>query len=122
MKNKEKYSLLIADIAINNVNGRIAINKRTGAPVACYRFDCDECLFGSRLYGDDCKSNLIKWAEAEYKEPLSAKTVNADFHKFCRGKKCTDCKYVSSAHTTDCQILYVFDNYNVTEKEAEDAE
>ena len=64
MKNKEKYSKEIVEIACGG--GRVAIDKRTGKPVPCKDIACSNCLFG-----DDnsyCNKTISEWAESEYIE------------------------------------------------------
>lgn len=111
MKNKEHYAEEILEMACSCKT--FAVEKRTGKIVLCRAVACKECLFKSADY---CETAKREWAEAEYKEPLSAKTVNDKFRKFCIGKECEDCEYFNTSLVTDCRIRYVFDNYNVTEK------
>ena len=116
MKNKEKYANEIIEIAITG-HSAFAVNKITGEMVRCSLIRCSDCLFNKT--GQSCDDLCKGWAEAEYKEPLSAKAVTDELRRFCGSRKCRDCKYSSSANTTECHIRYVFDNYKVTEKVAE---
>ena len=65
MKNKEKFSKEIVDIALAGEN--VAVDKFTMIPVKCRDLECDRCI---RDCGSICDRNkLLKWAEAEYNEP-----------------------------------------------------
>ena len=66
MTNREKFAEQILDIACGGV--KIAVNKATSEPIACYELECKDCLFKTHshvYYGDIAK----KWANSEYVEP-----------------------------------------------------
>ena len=65
MKNREKYSKEIMDIACAGSN--IAFDKETNKLTMCDGMSCSECAFYS---GDIACSNKVKeWCESEYVEP-----------------------------------------------------
>lgn len=66
MTNREKFAEQILDIACGG--SKIAVNKVTSEPIACYELECKDCLFN----GSDtmsCVGKRIKWANSEYVEP-----------------------------------------------------
>lgn len=66
MTNREKFVEQILDIACSG--SKIAVNKVTSEPIACYELECKDCLFN----GSDamsCVDKRIKWANSEYVEP-----------------------------------------------------
>lgn len=66
MTNREKFAEKILDIACSG--SKIAVNKATSEPIACYELECKDCLFKTHSYvycGDITK----KWANSEYVEP-----------------------------------------------------
>lgn len=111
MKNKEKYTNEITDLACKNTP--FAINKRTGEIMSCHNCPCRDCIFDSAPI---CCEAKAKWAEEEYKEPLSVKSVGEEFFKMCTNTLCDECKYASYQRHS-CVVKWMFDNYNITEKE-----
>lgn len=65
MKNKEKYSKEIVELACDG--NRIAIDRQTGEFRSCYETPCRECLFHS-YNTEQCIERTRKWAESEYIE------------------------------------------------------
>lgn len=63
MKNKEKYTKEIVEIA--SKGSKIAIEKSTGKLRPCEGLLCSECMFG-KIY--PCNEATRKWAESEYIE------------------------------------------------------
>lgn len=63
MKNKEKFTKEIVDIAIKECH--FALNE-DGKIVSCGDIRCSDCLFNVK---GGCISATIEWANAEYKEP-----------------------------------------------------
>ena len=83
MKNKEKYSKEIVEIACDGK--RIAIDRQTGEFRSCYETPCRECLFHSSNT-EQCKEKVREWAEAEYVErPVISKRDRA-FLEYLNGK------------------------------------
>lgn len=66
MTNREKFAEQILDIACGG--SKIAVNKATLEPTACYKLTCKDCLFGFSNT-DSCTSVREKWANSEYVEP-----------------------------------------------------
>lgn len=64
MKNKEKHSKEIADIACNG--NSIAVVRSTGKLRPCCEISCGECLFNTGT--SPCREEIRKWAESEYVE------------------------------------------------------
>lgn len=116
MKNKEKYANEIVELSITD-GSAFAVDKNIGIPIKCGELLCGNCAFNKT--GAICSELRKQWAEAEYKEPITAETVNDEFRTFCGRRKCKDCEYSSTRFVMDCAIRFVFDNYNVTEKGAE---
>lgn len=65
MKNKEKYSKEIVELACDG--NRIAVDRQTGESRSCYETPCIECLFHSSDT-ERCRERIRKWAESEYIE------------------------------------------------------
>lgn len=63
MKNKEKFSKEIVEIAIRGDS--IALDKKNGELRVCSDLQCDECAF----YISCCEKRK-KWAESEYVEKI----------------------------------------------------
>ena len=66
MKNKEKYSKKIVELACDGND--IAVDKRTGKVDSCDYISCSNCLFNDNK---DCDKPRREWAESEYiKKPV----------------------------------------------------
>lgn len=65
MTNREKFAEQILDIACGG--SKIAVNKATLEPIACYELGKD-CLFNTHSYVY-CGDKTEKWANSEYVEP-----------------------------------------------------
>lgn len=65
MKNKEKYSKNIVELACDGND--IAVDKRTGKVDSCLCIPCRECLFND---SKDCDKGRREWAELEYVKPF----------------------------------------------------
>lgn len=63
MKNKEKFTKEIVDIACKGEP--FDIEKSTGLPVNCTTLICSECLFDG---ASSCRDSIEEWAESEYVE------------------------------------------------------
>ena len=73
MKNKEKYSKKIVELACDGND--IAVDKRTGKVDSCLCIPCRECLFND---SKDCDKGRREWAESEYIEkPVISKKDKA---------------------------------------------
>lgn len=71
MKNEEKYSKEIVDIACNGDS--IAVVRSTGKLRPCCETSCKECLFNTGM--SSCKEETRKWADSEYVErPVISKS------------------------------------------------
>lgn len=71
MKNEEKYSKEIVDIACNGDS--IAVVRSTGKLGPCCETSCRECLFNTGT--SSCKDETRKWADSEYVErPVISKS------------------------------------------------
>lgn len=113
MKNREYYTKEILDLVCSGK--QFAVDKM-GKVVSCISLaTCSDCLFNSEA---ECVEGKREWAEAEYKEPLSAKTIAKAFSKYCGGRSCKRCKYSSASNQAECHFNFVLDNYDVKEKEA----
>lgn len=66
MTNREKFAEQILDIACGG--SKIAVDKATLEPIACYELDCKDCLLDAHSY-DCCRDKMKKWANSEYVEP-----------------------------------------------------
>ena len=66
MTNREKFAEQILDIACSG--SKIAVNKATLEPIACYELECKDCLFKTYSYVY-CGDTTKKWANSEYVEP-----------------------------------------------------
>lgn len=74
MKNEEKYSKEIVDIACNGDS--IAVVRSTGELGPCCETSCRECLFNTGT--SSCKDETRKWADSEYVErPVISKRDKA---------------------------------------------
>ena len=62
MKNKEKFSKEIVELACNG--NKIAIVRQTGELRPCCGISCRECLF--RVGTARCEEKTREWAESEY--------------------------------------------------------
>lgn len=65
MKNKEKYSKEIVELACDG--NRIAVDKRTGKVVSCDCITCGNCLLDGK---HGCNSRRRKWTESKYVKPF----------------------------------------------------
>lgn len=73
MKNKEKYSKKIVELACDG-NG-IAVDKHSGAVNSCDYISCSNCLFDDNK---DCDKGRREWAESEHVErPVISKRDRA---------------------------------------------
>lgn len=73
MKNKEKYSKKIVELACDGND--IAVDKRTGKVDACLCIPCSNCLFND---SKNCDKGRREWAESEYVEkPVISKNDRA---------------------------------------------
>lgn len=66
MTNREKFAKQILDIACSG--SKIAVNKATSEPIACYELECKDCLFNTHSYVY-CGDKAEKWANSKYVEP-----------------------------------------------------
>lgn len=66
MTNREKFAEQILDIACSG--SKIAVNKATSEPIACYELECKDCLFNTHSYVY-CGDKAEKWANSKYVEP-----------------------------------------------------
>ena len=66
MTNREKFAEQILDIACGG--NKIAVDKATSEPIACYELGCEDCLFNVSDVMS-CGDKRIKWANSEYAEP-----------------------------------------------------
>ena len=66
MTNREKFAEQILDIACGG--NKIAVDKATSEPIACYELECKDCLFNTHSYVY-CGDKTEKWANSEYVEP-----------------------------------------------------
>ena len=66
MTNREKFAEQILDIACSG--SKIAVDKATLEPIACYKLECKHCLFNTYSY-DYCGDKTKKWANSKYVEP-----------------------------------------------------
>lgn len=75
MKNREKFKNEIVDIICNGDS--IAVDKKTGVPLACTNIKCNKCLFYNiKQY---CIDALVEWAIQEYKEPIVISQNDIEF-------------------------------------------
>lgn len=95
MKNKEKYSKEITEIACNGDS--IAIMKKSGRIVSCNETKCSLCLF----HDSDCKEKIRDWAESEYVESHVISKRDRAFLDFLIGKY----EYIARDKTN---YLYVY--------------
>ena len=65
MKNKERYTKDIVDIACGG--HVLAVSKKTGKPVPCDITSCSQCVFSEGVHSS-CVDNGKEWAESEYVE------------------------------------------------------
>ena len=63
MKNKEKFSKEIFDIACRGDS--IAITVANNEIVPCGSIECDKCIFKVKEY-EECSNKIKKWCESEY--------------------------------------------------------
>lgn len=64
MKNKEKFTKEIVDIACNTA-GMFGVKRSTGLPMDCSKLKCGECLF---INFSSCPDGRKEWADSEYVE------------------------------------------------------
>lgn len=83
MKNKEKYSKEIVELACDG--NRIAIIRQTGEFRSCYETPCIECLFHS-YDKEQCRERTRKWAESEYNEKSVINKRDRAFLEYLNGK------------------------------------
>ena len=70
MKNKEKYSKKIVELACDGDG--IAVDKHSGIVDSCLCIPCSNCLFNDKK---DCDNGRREWAESEYVEhPVISKS------------------------------------------------
>lgn len=80
MKNKEKFSKEIIDIACKG--GTIAVTKDNKV-VNCNNNTCEQCLFN--IDNDECycdNNDIERWAESEYVEYVEKHTITSREKKF----------------------------------------
>lgn len=65
MKNKEKYSKKIVELACDGDG--FAVDKHSGTVDSCLCIPCSNCLFNNIK---DCDKGRREWAESEYVKPL----------------------------------------------------
>lgn len=65
MKNKEKFSKEIFDIACKGDS--IAITIANNEIVSCGSIECEKCIFEARGH-EECSDKIKKWCESEYVE------------------------------------------------------
>lgn len=76
MTNREKFAEQILDIACGG--SKIAVDKATLEPIACYGLECKDCLFNTHSYVY-CGDKTEKWANSEYAElPVDWSKVAVD--------------------------------------------
>ena len=81
MKNKEKYTKEIVELACNDES--IAVNKHSGMVFPCNNIPCSNCLFDNDYY---CEEKRKKWAESEYiGKPVISKR-DREFLEYLNGK------------------------------------
>lgn len=107
MKNKEKFTNELVEIALSNVG--LAVNRDTGIPIKCTFIGCDDCLF---------KGNCISvaknaWGESEWKEPITAESLAQEFSKY-HGSIRPD--YILAFAN------WIFNRYTLIEKESKNEE
>ena len=87
MKNKEKYSKKIVELACDGND--IAVDKRTGKVDSClFCIPCRNCLFND---SKDCDKGRREWAESEYVEKLVISKIDKAFLEYTR----EECKYIT---------------------------
>lgn len=104
MKNKEKYSKNIVELACDGND--IAVDKRTGKVDSCLCIPCRSCLFND---SKDCDKGRREWAESEYVEFLVISKIDKAFLEYTR----EECKYI--ARDEDGK-LYVYSSKPFKEK------
>ena len=113
MKNKEKYSKEIVELACDG--NRIAIIRQTGEFRSCYETPCRECLFHS-YNTEQCKEKIREWAESEYIENQVISKRDRAFLDFLIGKyeyiarDKTSYLYVYSAKPDKCDVFWSRNN------------
>lgn len=86
MKNKEKYSKKIVELACDGKD--IAVDNRTGKVDSCLCIPCRNCLFND---SKDCDKGRREWAESEYVEKLVISKIDKAFLEYTR----EECKYMA---------------------------
>lgn len=104
MKNKEKYSKNIVELACDGKD--IAVDKRTGKVDSCLCIPCSNCLFDDNK---DCDKGRREWAESEYVEFPVISKIDKAFLEYTREL----CKYI--ARDEDGK-LYVYSSKPFKEK------
>lgn len=104
MKNKEKYSKRIVELACDGND--IAVDKRTGKVDSCLCIPCRNCLFDD---SKDCDKGRREWAESEYVEKLVISKIDKAFLEYTR----EECKYITR---DEDGRLYVYSSKPFKEK------
>ena len=86
MKNKEKYSKKIVELACDGND--IAVDKRTGKVDACLCIPCSNCLFND---SKNCDKGRRELAESEYVEKPVISKIDKAFLEYIREER----KYIA---------------------------
>lgn len=81
MKNKEKYSKELAEIASDGFN--IAVSRRYNKPMECASANCKICVFNNT---EHCGDAFKEWAESEYIEKPVISKRDREFLEYLNGK------------------------------------
>lgn len=100
MKNKEKFSKEIFDIACRGDS--IAITITNNEIVPCESIECEKCIFKVKEY-EECSDKIKKWCESEYIEKPTLTSKEKKFLDLLLPKW----KYMARGADKN---LYVFDS------------
>lgn len=98
MKNREKFTKEILDIACNGSS--IAMDF-DGNLVPCSELNCNECCFNSNSC-EDCDMGIQKWCESEYVEKPTITSREKNF----LDALLPNCKYIARDNINDNLYIY----------------
>lgn len=99
MKNKEKFSKEIFDIACKGDS--IAVTIANNEIVPCENIECEKCIFKVKEY-EECSDKIKKWCESEYIERPTLTSKEKKFLDLLLPKY----KYIARDYNTGKLSLY----------------
>ena len=99
MKNKEKFSKEIFDIACKGDS--IAVTIANNEIVPCGNIECEKCIFEARRH-EECSDKITIWCESEYVEKPTLTSREKNF----LDTLIPNCKYIARDSNGDIYVYY----------------